>query len=215
MNNALEANLLMELQGLANVNDGGSKKGLTEGGFGIPRSLGLKAGTRNLKDLTDKGKSVGVNTGRGETKENVTGLDIFFPIDKLLLLDGTNGKTSKVVFSMLVETGHLGGLPTEENAVGLIAAVDNSLDDLLGGVDVKFAGGIVIKEEHRLGSESDNIIDAHSDEVNTNGVMLLKVNGELKLGADAIRTSNEIRVTERNNTTETTNSRVKLLNPLH
>ena len=47
-------------------------------------------------------------------------------------------------------------------------------------------GGVVVEEEHGARAADDNVVDAHRDEVDANGAVLLALKGELELGAHAI-----------------------------
>ena len=60
--------------------------------------------------------------------------------------------------------------------------------------DVELAGGEVVEEEQRLGALHDDVVDAHGDEVDADGVVAAGLDGELELGADAVGAGDQHRV---------------------
>ena len=58
----------------------------------------------------------------------------------------------------------------------------------------RLAGGEIVEEEQRLGALADEVVDAHGDEVDADGVVLAGVDGELELGADAVGGGDQHRV---------------------
>ena len=86
------------------------------------------------------------------------------------------------------------GLAAHQRAVGLHAALGHALDDLgdlLGNVA---AAGDVIQEHQRLCTGADDVVDAHSHAVNTNGIVLIHDHGHLQLGAHTIGAGDQHRV---------------------
>ena len=57
---------------------------------------------------------------------------------------------------------------------------------LLCNINVQGAGGIVVQEEERLGPAGDDVIHAHGNQVDADGVVLVQVKCQLELGADPI-----------------------------
>ena len=97
----------------------------------------------------------------------------FAVVDHLFLIHDTNSETSKVVFLNGHHTGVLGGLATDQRSAGLNAAFGNSaydFGDLLRNV---FAAGNIVKEEQRLCTAADDIVDTHGNGIDTDGVMLI------------------------------------------
>jgi hypothetical protein len=52
--------------------------------------------------------------------------------------------------------------------------------------DVELAAREVVEEEDRLGAEHEDVVHAHRDEVDADGVVLLQAEGELQLRAYAV-----------------------------
>ena len=62
----------------------------------------------------------------------------------------------------------------------------DALDDVGGDVDVELAAGEVVEEEQRLGALHQDVVDAHRDEVDADGVVAVERERELELGAHAV-----------------------------
>jgi hypothetical protein len=63
-----------------------------------------------------------------------------------------------------------------------------------GGVDVELAGGEIVEEEHRLGALHQDVVDAHRDQVDADGVVAVELEGQLELGADAVGAGHQHRL---------------------
>jgi hypothetical protein len=57
-----------------------------------------------------------------------------------------------------------------------------------GGADFRFelAAGVVVEEEQRLGALYHQVVDAHGDQIDADGVVAAGLDGDLDLGADAV-----------------------------
>ena len=64
----------------------------------------------------------------------------------------------------------------------------------VGGVDVELAAGEVVEEEQRLGALHQDVVDAHRDQVDADGVVPVEREGELELGADAVGAGDQDRL---------------------
>ena len=184
------------------VDLGRGDEGLTEGLRRIERE-GIRVGeTRALDDSTDEGEAVGldiegegtgryVNTRGGQADDaQVRDNDLRKDV---LLGDGTDSETSEIVLTIGVHVGHFSlrpllaertayGFTTNESAVGLLATITDTLDDHRSNADIQSSGSKVVQEEERLSALGDNIVDGHSNEIDTDGVVL--VHGEGELGSE-------------------------------
>ena len=68
----------------------------------------------------------------------------------------------------------------------MLAAPGDALDHGGRGVDVELAAGEVVEEEQRLGALHQDVVDAHRHQILADGVVLVELEGELELGADAV-----------------------------
>jgi hypothetical protein len=83
-------------QELFDVDPGRDQEGLTEGDRSVPRSGRGVFESRSSDDLADERESVRVDTGRGETYEDVASLDVGLRQEQLAL-DRTDGESGQVV----------------------------------------------------------------------------------------------------------------------
>ncbi len=74
--------------------------------------------------------------------------------------------------------GMLGRLAADQRAAGLLAAGGDALDHVGRDVDVELAAGEVVEEEQRLGALHEDVVDAHRDEVDADGVVPAEREGE-------------------------------------
>ena len=88
----------------------------------------------------------------------------------------------------------LGHLAAHERAARELAAVGHTLDDLCHVLGLNVADGNVIQEEQRLGARSQNVVDAHGDQVLAHRLVTVHNLGEHELGAHAVGTADQDRV---------------------
>jgi hypothetical protein len=115
--------------------------------------------------------------GPDDSRPRTTGADAA-AVDQVRAVDDANGKPGKVVLVLAIHAGHFSRLSTDQCTLSLPATLGYSLDDCLGIIDFQLPGGIVVKEEQGLGAAGKNIIDAHGDQVDANGVMFVQQPGK-------------------------------------
>ncbi len=113
-----------------------------------------------------------MRTRRRQAEDNVT-RDDRRPVDDCRLLDDADGKAGQIVLAVGIHPGHFGRFAADQRAAGQFAASGDALDDIGGDVDVQPAAGKIVKKEQRRGPETQDVVDAHSDKVNVDGVVLL------------------------------------------
>ena len=67
----------------------------------------------------------------------------------------------------------------------------DAAEDLAPGRHVELAGGQVVEEKQRFGAVHHQVVDAHGDEVDADGVVAPGGVGDLELGADPIGTGDQ------------------------
>ena len=92
----------------------------------------------------------------------------------LSLSDHAHAEPGQVVLAFGVEAGQLRGLAADEGAAGLLAAVGDARDDLLGDADFQVAGGEIVEKEQGLGAAHDQVVDVHGHQVDAHGVVLVQ-----------------------------------------
>jgi hypothetical protein len=115
-------------------------------------------------------------------------------IDDLGLFHRADREAGEIVFAIRVHARHLGSLAADQGAAGQFATAGDALDHIGRARHIQLAAGKVIEEEQRLGALHQDIVDAHRDQVDADGVMPLQVEGELELGADAVGAGNQHRL---------------------
>jgi hypothetical protein len=60
-----------------------------------------------------------------------------------------------------------------------------------GRVHVQLAAGEVVEEEQRLGALHQDVVDAHRHQILAHGVMAVQLEGQLELGAHAVRAGHQ------------------------
>ena len=126
-----------------------------------------------------------MDAGRRQADDHVAGGDVGARQD-LVALDGADGEAAEVVVAVPVHARHFGRLAADEGATRFAAAPRDAGDDGGGGGDVELSGREVVEEEQRLRALHDEIVDAHGDEVDADGVVDAALDGDHQLGADAV-----------------------------
>eukprot|EP00955_Chlamydomonas_euryale_P100206 365268-Chlamydomonas_euryale.AAC.11 len=179
-----------------------------------PWCLLMQRHLRLLHDFPHKREAVGVNAARRQRQHDVSLFDRG-AVDDAVLLDRAHREAREVVLAGLVEAGHLGGLATQQRAIALVAALHDALDHRLRRVHVQLPGSIVVEEEERLRAGCDDVVDGHGDQVDTDRVVLVHVERELKLRAHAVGAGHQEGVAERNHAAKAADRWVELLNAVH
>ncbi len=129
----------------------------------------------------------------GQPENDVAGGDILSGQD-LAALGGADGEAGEVVVLAGIHARHFGRLAADQRASRLPAAFGDACHDVAAGAHVELAGGEVVEEEQRLGALDHEVVDAHRDKVDPDGVVLAGRYGDLQLGADAVGAGDEDRV---------------------
>ena len=108
-----------------------------------------------------------------------------------MCVNDTNGKAREVVILERHQTGMLSGLASDERRAGLNAALCNAANDGSDLFGVVLAASDVVKEEERLCAAANDVVYAHCNRVDTDGVMLVHEDSELYFRTAAVRTGNE------------------------
>src|SRR5581483_11407587 len=112
-------------------------------------------------------------------------------VDELGFMDDADRETGEIVLAGLVEARHLRRLPAQERRAALPAAFHDALQHALGALQVQLARRVVIEKEKRLGAAGDKIVDAHGDEIDADRLVLVEIESQLELGADAVGAGDE------------------------
>ncbi len=112
----------------------------------------------------------------------------------LVAIDGAYAEAGEVIVSSCVHAGHLGRFAADQCATRLPASLGDRGNDLRRNLAVELPGREIVEEEERLRALHDQIVGAHGDEVDSDAVMLVRLDRQLELGPDAVVRGNEQRI---------------------
>ncbi|KJJ17200.1 hypothetical protein HMPREF3156_01300 [Neisseria sp. HMSC06F02] len=158
-------------------------------GFAIVE-LGVQIGIVAGDDFADEGIAVGMGAVGSQPQHDVARFDAA-AVDDALFFDHADGKARQVVFAFGVHAGHFGGFAADEGAAGFFAALGDAFNHVGSAGDVEFAAGEIVEKEQRFCALNQNIVDAHGDEVDADGVVFVPIEGEFELGAYAVGAADE------------------------
>ena len=144
----------------------------------------------NAKDLAHQGEAVGVYA-RGLYPDEHVPRGQATAVDDLLPVHHAYGKPGQIVVVLGHHARVLGGLPADEGAARLHAALGHAGDN--GGDFLRevFAAGNVVQKEQGLCAAANHIVDAHGHRVNADGVVLVQQHGDFQLGAHPVRAGDQ------------------------
>ncbi len=180
---ALDGDALHQAQQRLHVQAGGGHDAVGQRALAV--EFGVEVGLAALDDLAHQRIAVGVRAVGSEAQHHVAGLDVLAG-DDLALFHHAHRKAGEVVFAHRIHAGHLGGLAADQRAAGLLATVGDALDHFGGGRHVELAAGEVVEEEQRLGALHQDVVHAHRDQVDADGVVAVQLESELEFGAHAV-----------------------------
>ena len=143
--------------------------------------------------LANQRIAVGVYAGGGNTDQRIAGLDAG-AVDHLFLIDHADREAGHIVLVFRIEARHFSGFAADQRAACLTAALCDTGNHLCDLLRVVLADCNIVEEEQRLCTAAGDIVYAHGNAVDANGVVLVHQERQLELGADAIRTGNEDRI---------------------
>ena len=148
-----------------------------------------------LEQVADEAEPVAVDAGGVDADEDVALLDqVRSP--ELVALGDADGEAGHVEVAVGELAGVLGRLAAEQRALGAHAAFVHPGDDLGDLLGDDLADHQVVEEEERDRPAGGDVVDAHCDEVDADGVEAAHAPGDLDLGAHAVGAGDEHRVLE-------------------
>ena len=138
--------------------------------------------------------AVGVQTRRCDADDGIAALDGFLAVEHPGFFHHADDGAAHVVFALLVKARHLRRLATDERAVVFRTGAGKTLDDFGEHVRLQLAGAEVIEEKQRLRAEHGDVVHAMVHEVRADSVVLVLLEGDLELGADAVHRRDEDRL---------------------
>ena len=143
-----------------------------------------------LDDFAYQRIAVGVCSVGSQAQNNVSGLNAA-TVDDAFFFNHADGKTGQVVFAFGIHTWHFGSFTTNQSATGFFAALGNAFNHISRAGNIQFAASEIVQEEQRFCTLNQNIVDAHGNQIDTDGIVFIPVECQFQLGADAVRTGNQ------------------------
>ena len=112
-------------------------------------------------------------------------------VDDLRAVDNADGEARKVVVVGRHGARVFGGLAADERAAGLHAALGHAGNERRDLLRLVLADGDVVEEEDGLCTAADDVVDAHGNAVDADGVVLVHQLRDALLRAHAVRARNE------------------------
>lgn len=146
-------------------------------------------------DSADEGVSVAVGAVGFESDDDIAGLDAC-GIGDAGEFDDTDRETGEVDIVGGVDLGHFGGFASEESGAAVLAGVGDASDDGFESFGEESSAGDVVEEDEGFASLDHEVVDAHGDEVDADGVEPVEIDGEADFGSHAVGTGDEDGVLE-------------------
>ena len=138
--------------------------------------------------------AVRVQAARFDADHHVAALDGFLAVEHPGFFHHADDGAAHVIFARLIKARHLRRLAADQRAVVFRAGAGEALDDVREHVRLQLAGAEVIEEEQRFRAEHGDVVDAMVHEIRADGVVLVLLEGDLELGADAVHGRDEDRL---------------------
>ena len=140
--------------------------------------------------------AVGMHARRRQPDQHVAGRDVG-PRQNLAALHGAHGETRRgrsppprTCPGISAVSPPISAQPACRQPSAMPATTARAV------ADVELAGGEIVQEEQRLGALHQQVVDAHGDEIDADGVVPAGLDGDLELGADAVVGGDQDRVLE-------------------
>jgi hypothetical protein len=167
------------------VNTGRLQKRLAEGQIRSKGGCVRIVDAGGAGDHANQRKTVGMDPVGGEAEDHVTGCDLA-PREHLVAFNGADAESGEVVVTIAVHARHFRRFPTDQRAAGALAAFGDSGNHVAAGFDRQFAGGEIVQEQKRFRTLHHEVVGAHGDEIDADGVMAPGGDGDHQLGADTV-----------------------------
>ena len=145
------------------------------------------------ENLPHQAEPIAVDSGGSDSDQHVTHLYLC-SVYKFALLDDSGCVAGYVIFPILIHAGHFGSLSANKGTAGLAAAFGDSGDYCLNHFRTGLALGDIVKEYKRFSSLCKDVIDAHGNSVDADGVVLVHRKGYLEFRSDTVGSAHENRL---------------------
>ena len=134
--------------------------------------IGIQSFLIHLEYFTNQRESVGMYTGRSHTDQHIA---VFYlaSCDHIFAVNHANCKTSQIVFILRHKSRMLCCLTTDQRCAGLVTSFCYTFYDLSNLLRIVFAAGNIIQEKQRLAACAGNIVYAHCNCIDSDGIMFV------------------------------------------
>src|SRR5690606_16936374 len=108
------------------------------------------------------------------------------PVDQFASLHCPDTETREIILTVRIHVRHLGRLATDQGGASLFTPLCDASNDVRRDLDVEAPAGEIIQEKQWLSSLDDDIVHAHRDKVDADGVVTAELLRQFQLGADTI-----------------------------
>ena len=102
--------------------------------------------------------------------QRVTGLDRA-PVNYVGAFHNADAETRQIVILALIHAGHFSRLAADQRRARQLAAFANTGYDGGSHLYIELAGRVVVEKKQRFRAHDGNIVTAHGDQIDTNGVV--------------------------------------------
>ena len=129
--------------------------------------------------------AVGMDPGRLQSDQLVARNDPR-SVDDLVFARDPARKSCHIVLVEGIEAGHLGGFAADQGATCLLATFGNALDDRRDFLGHQLSAGDVVEKNQRTRALTYNVVDAHCDAVDADGIVAIEHESVFEFGADPV-----------------------------
>ena len=101
-------------------------------------------------------------------------------------LDRADAEPRQIIVAGRIHAGHFRCFAADQRAACLLAAIRDARDYPLRNAAFERSGGEIVEEEQRLRALHDQVVDAHGNQIDADGIVPVVIDRQLQLGADAI-----------------------------
>src|SRR4030095_671162 len=148
------------------------------------------------QDFARERISIGVQSVRRESENHIAN-SYLAAIDDLDAIDHADDATCEIVLPALIHSGHLRGLTADERATSRATGFGKSTQQLRENARLQFFRADIVEKKKRSRAEDGDVVDTVIHKIGTDGVVFVRGEGDLQLGADAVDARDQHRLTHR------------------
>ncbi len=167
------------------INAGGFDQGIDQEHVLIEQRGSIQLPALVLGQAAHQRIAVGVDARAGEAQQNMARCN-FVPGQLFAAFDSADAETGKIVIALSIHARHFCRFATDKGTTGNLATFSNACNDAFGNAVVELPGGKIVEDEQRFCPLHDQVVDAHRDQIDTDLVVSIMIDGQFDLGAYAV-----------------------------